>query len=162
MRSMTDKKRDFEMACAKAVKARNFTEAAKAAAGAADCAEILASRTTGIPAASTTPSPHAHSRGKGCRAGRAMHAPAASIKAPNRQYIPVFISAFHFIPEPPKVCGGQPISSSKSSSIGGRPYSLISKLSTAFGTGVPGYCSRQAAAKRFASFTLRLPQYFIR
>ena len=48
MQSMTDKKRDFETACAAAVKARNFTEAAKAAAGAADCAEILASRTTGI------------------------------------------------------------------------------------------------------------------
>ena len=48
MQSMTDKKRDFETACAAAVKARNFTEAAKAAAGAADCAEILASRTAGI------------------------------------------------------------------------------------------------------------------
>lgn len=48
MQSMTDKKRDFEAACVAAVKARNFTEAAKAAAGAADCAEILASRTTGI------------------------------------------------------------------------------------------------------------------
>ena len=48
MQSMTDKKHDFETACAAAVKARNFTEAAKAAAGAADCAEILASRTTGI------------------------------------------------------------------------------------------------------------------
>ena len=47
MQSMTDKKRDFETACAAAVKARNFAEAAKAAAGAADCAEILASRTTG-------------------------------------------------------------------------------------------------------------------
>lgn len=45
---MTDKKRDFETACAAAVKARNFTEAAKAASGAADCAEILASRTTGV------------------------------------------------------------------------------------------------------------------
>ena len=45
---MTDKKRDFETTCAAAVKARNFTEAAKAAAGAADCAEILASRTIGI------------------------------------------------------------------------------------------------------------------
>ena len=48
MQSMTDKKRDFETACAAAVKARNFTEAAKAASGVADCAEILASRTTGI------------------------------------------------------------------------------------------------------------------
>ena len=48
MQSMTDKKKDFEAACAAAVKARNFVEAAKAAAGAADCAEILASRTTGI------------------------------------------------------------------------------------------------------------------
>ena len=48
MQSMTDKKRDFETACAAAVKARNFTEAAKAASGAADCAEILASRTTGV------------------------------------------------------------------------------------------------------------------
>ena len=48
MQSMTDKKRDFETACAAAVKARNFTEAAKAAVGAADCAEILASRTAGI------------------------------------------------------------------------------------------------------------------
>lgn len=47
MQSMTDKKREFETACAAAVKARNFTEAAKAASGAADCAEILASRTTG-------------------------------------------------------------------------------------------------------------------
>ena len=41
MQSMTDKKRDFETACAAAVKVRNFTEAAKATAGAADCAEIL-------------------------------------------------------------------------------------------------------------------------
>ena len=48
MQSMTDKKREFETACATAVKARNFTEAAKAASSAADCAEILASRTTGI------------------------------------------------------------------------------------------------------------------
>lgn len=48
MQSMTDKKRNFETACAAAVKERNFTEAAKAASGAADCAEILASRTTGI------------------------------------------------------------------------------------------------------------------
>ena len=48
MQAMTDKKRDFETACAAAVKVRNFTEAAKAAAGAADGAEILASRTTGI------------------------------------------------------------------------------------------------------------------
>ncbi|MCR5414929.1 MAG: ATP-binding protein [Kiritimatiellae bacterium] len=45
---MNDKKRDFETACAAAVKARNFTEAAKAASGAADCAEILASRTAGL------------------------------------------------------------------------------------------------------------------
>ena len=45
---MTDKKRDFETECAAAVKAKNFTEAAKAASGAADCAEILASRTTGV------------------------------------------------------------------------------------------------------------------
>ena len=48
MQSMTDKKRDFETACAAAVKTRNFTEAAKAASGAADCAEILASRTVGM------------------------------------------------------------------------------------------------------------------
>jgi transitional endoplasmic reticulum ATPase len=48
MQSMTDKKRECETACAAAVKARNFTEAAKAASGAADCAEILASRTAGI------------------------------------------------------------------------------------------------------------------
>ena len=48
MQSMTDKKKDFEAACAAAVKAKNFAEAAKAASGAADCAEILASRTVGI------------------------------------------------------------------------------------------------------------------
>ena len=48
MQSMTEKKKDFEAACQSAVKAKNFPEAAKAAAGAADCAEILASRTTGI------------------------------------------------------------------------------------------------------------------
>lgn len=48
MQSMTDKKREYEAACAVAVKARNFTEAAKAASNVADCAEILASRTTGI------------------------------------------------------------------------------------------------------------------
>jgi len=48
MQSMTDKKRECEAACAAAVKSRNFTEAAKAASGAADCAEILAARTTGI------------------------------------------------------------------------------------------------------------------
>ena len=51
MQSMTDKKRDFEAACAAAVKSRNFAEAAKAAFGAADCAEILASRTDGAVAA---------------------------------------------------------------------------------------------------------------
>ena len=48
MQSMTDKKREYEAACAAAVKVRNFTEAAKAASDVADCAEILASRTTGI------------------------------------------------------------------------------------------------------------------
>jgi len=41
MQSMTEKKRDFETACAAAVKARNFAEAAKAAVGAADCAGIM-------------------------------------------------------------------------------------------------------------------------
>lgn len=45
---MTGKKRELEAACAAAVKARSFAEAAKAAAGVADCAEILASRTSGI------------------------------------------------------------------------------------------------------------------
>ena len=48
MQSMTDKKREFEAACAAAVTARNFAGAAKAASGVADCAEILASRTTGV------------------------------------------------------------------------------------------------------------------
>lgn len=48
MQSMTEKKRDFETACAAAVKAKDFPEAAKAAAGAADCAEILAGRTAGV------------------------------------------------------------------------------------------------------------------
>ena len=48
MQSMTDKMKGFEEACAAAVKARNFTEAAKAASEAADCAEILASRAAGI------------------------------------------------------------------------------------------------------------------
>lgn len=48
MQSMTEKKKSFETACAAAVKARNFTEAAKAASNVADCAEILTSRTTGI------------------------------------------------------------------------------------------------------------------
>ena len=48
MQSMTEKKRDFEVACAAAVKARDFAAAAKAASAAADCAEILAARTTGI------------------------------------------------------------------------------------------------------------------
>ena len=48
MQSMTEKKKELETACANAVKARNFAEAAKAAAGAADCAEILAARTEGV------------------------------------------------------------------------------------------------------------------
>ena len=48
MQSMTDKKTAFETECAAAVKAKDFAEAAKAASGAADCAEILASRTTGV------------------------------------------------------------------------------------------------------------------
>ena len=48
MQSITDKKKAAEAACAAAVKARNFTEAAKAASEAADCAEILAARTAGI------------------------------------------------------------------------------------------------------------------
>ena len=48
MQSMTDKKKDREAACQTAVKAKDFAAAAKAAADVADCAEILASRTTGI------------------------------------------------------------------------------------------------------------------
>ena len=51
MQSMNDRKHDFETACAAAVKAHDFVAAAKAASGAADCAEILAGRTTGIVAA---------------------------------------------------------------------------------------------------------------
>lgn len=48
MQSISDRKRDCEAACQAAVKARDFSEAAKAAADAADCAEILASRTAGV------------------------------------------------------------------------------------------------------------------
>ena len=48
MQSMTEKKKELETACANAVKAKNYLEAAKAAADVADCAEILASRTEGI------------------------------------------------------------------------------------------------------------------
>lgn len=47
MQSMTDKKRELEAACAAAVKSKDFAAAAKAAGDAADCAEILASRTAG-------------------------------------------------------------------------------------------------------------------
>ena len=36
MQLITDKKRDFETACAAAVRVRNSTEAAKSASGAAD------------------------------------------------------------------------------------------------------------------------------
>lgn len=48
MQSMTDKKKEREAACQAAVNARDFAVAAKAAADVADCAEILASRTTGV------------------------------------------------------------------------------------------------------------------
>ena len=48
MQSISDRKRDRETACQAAVKAKDFTAAAKAAADVADCAEILASRSTGI------------------------------------------------------------------------------------------------------------------
>lgn len=48
MQSMTEKKKEYESVCAAAVKAKDFASAAKAAASAADCAEILASRTEGI------------------------------------------------------------------------------------------------------------------
>ena len=48
MQSMTEKKQDLETACSAAVKAKDFAVAAKAAAKISDCAEILASRTTGI------------------------------------------------------------------------------------------------------------------
>lgn len=48
MQSMTDKKKEREAACQAAVNARDFAVAAKAAAEVADCAEILASRTTGV------------------------------------------------------------------------------------------------------------------
>lgn len=48
MQSISDRKRECEAACQAAVKAKDFTVAAKAAADVADCAEILASRTTGV------------------------------------------------------------------------------------------------------------------
>jgi len=48
MQSISGRKREREAACQAAVKAKDFTVAAKAAADVADCAEILASRTTGI------------------------------------------------------------------------------------------------------------------
>jgi len=48
MQSMTERKRDFEVACAAAVKSKDYPAAAKAADGAADCAEILAGRTHGM------------------------------------------------------------------------------------------------------------------
>ena len=51
MQSMTEKKKCLEAECAAAVKAKNFQAAAKAANDAADCADILASRTIGTVAA---------------------------------------------------------------------------------------------------------------
>lgn len=48
MQSMTEKKMELEAACQAALKSRSFADAAKAAAGAADCAEILAARTHGM------------------------------------------------------------------------------------------------------------------
>ena len=48
MQSISDRKREREAACQAAVKSKDFTVAAKAAADVADCAEILASRTTGV------------------------------------------------------------------------------------------------------------------
>ena len=48
MQSMTEKKKELEAACANAVKAKDYAAAAKAAADVADCAEILAARTTGV------------------------------------------------------------------------------------------------------------------
>ncbi len=51
MQSMSDKKKDAEAACAAAVKERKWKAAAEAASRAADCAEILAGRTSGLVAA---------------------------------------------------------------------------------------------------------------
>lgn len=51
MQSMSEKKRECEAACAAAVKARKWKVAAEAAGRAADCAEILAGRTSGLVAA---------------------------------------------------------------------------------------------------------------
>lgn len=48
MQSISDRKRECESVCQAAVKSKDFTAAAKAAADVADCAEILASRTTGV------------------------------------------------------------------------------------------------------------------
>ncbi len=48
MQSIGDKKNDRMSACQTAMKARDYAAAAKAAADVADCAEILASRTTGV------------------------------------------------------------------------------------------------------------------
>ena len=51
MQSMSEKKKECEEACAAAVKARRYAAAAEAADRAADCAEILAGRTSGLVAA---------------------------------------------------------------------------------------------------------------
>ena len=51
MQSMSDRKRENELACAEAVKARRYAAAAAAAGRVADCAEILAGRTAGPVAA---------------------------------------------------------------------------------------------------------------
>lgn len=48
MKTIVERKQENERRCQSAVKAKDFTAAAKAAADVADCAEILASRTTGI------------------------------------------------------------------------------------------------------------------
>ncbi|MBQ9430725.1 MAG: ATP-binding protein [Kiritimatiellae bacterium] len=48
MQSMTEKMKGFAETCSAAVKSRDFATAAKAATAAADCADILASRTVGI------------------------------------------------------------------------------------------------------------------
>lgn len=51
MQSMSDKKKEAEAACAAAVKEHRWKAAAEAAGRAADCAEILAGRTSGLVAA---------------------------------------------------------------------------------------------------------------
>jgi len=85
MQSMSEKKKEQEAACAAAVKARRYRVAALAADAAADCAEILAGRTSGAVAAAYARETEAwRALAKRLAARKDGTAPAPAASAPSR------------------------------------------------------------------------------